>query len=115
MGAETGVWVSKTSLKILYKSFSEYLGTLVAVTGALATGDFVPKDPMGWPDNLSSDLRGGEESKGATGGATEGAIERRSRWGCLRLRTEVILELISSKNTFSNGLANLLGMKKSEL
>ena len=99
-GTETGAQASRTALRILYKSFSEYLGTLVAATGASAMGGFAPRGPAGWLNNSSPDSGGGEESGGVMEGATEGAIERRSRQGRPRPRTEVILELISSKTLF---------------
>ena len=95
-GAGIGALVSRTALRILYKSSSEYLRTLVAA-GALATGGFV-EGPAGWSDNSSPDSGGGEES----GGATEGAAEERSRRGRPRPRTEVILELVS-KTLFQMG------------
>ena len=44
-------------------------------------------------------------------GATEGRFWRER----LRPQTQVILKLISSKNTFPNGLANPLGIEKLEL
>ena len=113
--AEAGAQASTTALKILYKSSSEYLGTLIAITRASAMRNFVSKDPAGWLNNLSSDLEHEEESGGATEGATEGITEGYSRHGRLRPQTEVILELISSKNTLPNKLANALGMEKLEL
>ena len=51
-GAETGIRVqtgaqaSKTALKILCKSSSEYLGILIAA-GTLATRGFTPEGPAG--------------------------------------------------------------------
>ena len=105
--AETGARASRTALKILCKSSSEYLGTLVAVTRVSAIGGFVPKGPTCWLNNLSPDSGGREKS----GGATEG----HSQQGHPRPWTEVILELISSKNTLPNGLADPLGMQKLQL
>ena len=43
-GAEIGARASKTALRILCKSSSKYLGTLI-VAGVLVTGDFVPEGP----------------------------------------------------------------------
>ena len=108
-GAGTGTRASRTVLRIRCKSSSEYLGILLAAAGALAMGAFV-KGPAGWLDNLSPNSEGGEESRGAT----EGAAEQRSRQGRLRPRIEIILELISSKNTLPNELADSLGMEKLE-
>ena len=104
-GARTGMGAraSRTALKILCKSSSEYLGILIAATEASATGGFAPKGPAGWSDNLSPDLGGGEELKKAIEGATKGATEGRSWRGRPRPRTEVILELISSKTLFQTG------------
>ena len=90
---EAGVRASRTALKIFYKSSSEYLGTLVATTGALAAGGFVPEGPAGWSDNWSPDSGGGEESEGETERTTEGAIEGCFRWGRPRFWTEIILAL----------------------
>ena len=45
----------------------------------------------------------------------EGVREEHSWRGRPRPRTKVILELISSKNTLPNGLADPLGMEKLEL
>ena len=73
-------------------------------------GGFV-EGPAGWSNNLSPDSGGGKVS----GGATEGVAEEHLRRGRLRPRTEVILELVSSKNTFPNGLADPLDMEKLEL
>ena len=98
-GARTGTLASRTVLRIRYKSSSEYLGILVAAVGALAMGGFVPKGPAGWSDNLSPDSEGEEKS----GGAMEGAAEERSWQRHLQPRTEVILELISSKTLFQTG------------
>ena len=106
VGAEAGTQAFRTALKILYKSFLEYLRILVSTTGALATGSFVSKGPAGWLDNSSPDLGVGEES----GGATKGRLQQ----GRPQPSIEVFLELISSKNTFSNGLADPLGMEKLE-
>ena len=53
-----GVWAFRTALKICYKSFSEYLETLV-----VAIENFGPGYPAGYLEN--SDL-GGEESKETT-------------------------------------------------
>ena len=91
-GARTGARASRTALRILCKSSSEYLRTLLAAGGELARG-FLPEGPAGWSDNLSPDSGGGEESGGAIEGATEGATEGRSRRGRPRPRTEVILAL----------------------
>ena len=57
-GAEVGIGVqtSRTVLKICYKSFSEYLGILIAVAG-----NFGPGSPAGYLENF--DLRGKKESK----------------------------------------------------
>ena len=113
-GARTGVGAgtraSRTVLRIRYKSSLKYLRILLAAAGALAMGGFV-EDPAGCSDNSSPDSGGGEESRGAT----EGAAEERSRRGRPRSWTEVILELISSKNTLPNGLADPLGIEKLEL
>ena len=79
-GAGVGARASRTALKIYCKSSSEYLGILVA-----AAGDFSPWGLLGCSEN--SDLGGRKEP----GGATEGAIERRSRQGRLRPQTEIIL------------------------
>ena len=87
-----GAQASKTALKIRYKSSLEYLGILVAVGGELARG-FPPEGPAGWSNNLSPDLEGGEESRGATEEATEEAMERRSWQGHPRPWTEIILGL----------------------
>ena len=91
-GTGAGTQASRTALKIRYKSFSEYLGIIVAAGGELARG-FSSKGPTGWSDNSSPDLEGRKESGRATEGAMEGATEGRSRRGCLRFRTEVILGL----------------------
>ena len=80
-------------------------------TKALATGGFVFEGLAGWSNNLSTDSEGGKESKRVTEGVMKGHFRR----GRLRPQIEVILELISSKNTLLNGLANLLGMEKLEL
>ena len=82
---------SRTALRILYKSSSEYLEILIVVTLVVATlvatirvsamEGFVPKDPASWLDNLSSNLRGGEES----GEATERVIKEHFRWERPRL------------------------------
>ena len=105
-----GTRASKTVLRICYKLSSEYLGILLVAAGALATGSFI-EGSAGWSDNSSPDLGGGEKS----GGATEGAAEERLRRRHPRLQTEVILELISSKNTLPNRLVDPLGMEKLEL
>ena len=60
-GAGTGAQAFRTALKILYKSFSEYLEILVAAE-ALATGSFAPEGPAGLSNNSSPDSGGGEES-----------------------------------------------------
>ena len=67
---ETGAQASKTALKIFCKSFSEYLGTLVAA-GALAMGGFVFEGPADWLDNSSYDLGDGVELERATEKAAE--------------------------------------------
>ena len=96
--AETGPRASRTALKILCKSSSEYLGTIVS-TGALATRGFAPKGSAGWLDNSSPDLGVRKES----GGATDGAAEECLRRGRKRPQTEVIFELIFSKTLFQTG------------
>ena len=63
---------------------------------------------MGYSHNLSPNLEGKEESERVT----EGAMERRSWQRRLRPQIEIILKLISSKNTLPNGLADLLFMEK---
>ena len=113
--AEVRARVFKTVLRILCKSSLEYLGTLVVVTEASATGGFIPEGPAGWSDNLSPDSEDGKEPKRITEGATEGATEGRSQQRRLQPRTEVILELISSKNSLPNGLADSLDMEKLKL
>ena len=95
-GAGTRARASRTALKIRCKSFSEYLGTLVAVGEMLATRGFIPKSLAGWSDNLASDLRGGEK----LGRAIEGVTEGRSWWGRLWPWIDVFLKLISSKTLF---------------
>ena len=102
-GTGTGVRASKTALRILCKSSSEYLGILMVATRVSAKGGFTPEGPASWSDNLLPDSRGGKESRGATEGATDGATEGRSRRRRLRPRIEVILELISSKTLFQTG------------
>ena len=72
MGA--GARASRTALKIRYKSSLHYLRTLIVVAKALATGGFVPKGLIGWLDNLSPNLEGRKESRGATEGAMEGCL-----------------------------------------
>ena len=84
-GAGARARTSRTALKICYKSFSEYLGILIAVAG-----DFGPNGLLGYLEN--SDLGGREKLGGATG--KKRAIERRFRRGQLQLYTEVILVLI---------------------
>ena len=89
VGAEAQA--SRTALKIHYKSFSEYLGTLVVVAWVSTMGDFISKGPMGYLNNLSPNLGGGKKSERATKRVIEGAME-----GCSRQRrpwpqTEVIL------------------------
>ena len=66
-------------------------------------------------DNLSPDLGSEKESEVVIKGATERVTEGRSRPGHLEPQIEVILELIFSKNTLPNKLADLLSMKKLEL
>ena len=78
-GARAGVQASRMALKIRCKSFSEYLGILVA-----EAEDFGLKDPMSYLENFVSG--DGEKSGGAT--------ERRSWRRQLRPRTEVTLVLI---------------------
>ena len=95
--------MSRTSLRIFCKSFSEYLGILVAATGASAMGGFAPEGSAGLSDNSLPDSGGGEESGGATERAKEGVTEGRSRRGRPQPRTEVILKLISSKTLFQTG------------
>ena len=56
-GVRTRVKASRTALRILSKSSSEYMGTLVAKI-ALAIEGFVPEGPAGWSDNLSPDSGG---------------------------------------------------------
>ena len=89
MRTGTGARASRTALRICCKSSSEYLGILVLA------GDFGPRGFLGYSE--ISDSGGGKESgratKEATEGAMEGATEGRSRWGHLRPRTEIILEL----------------------
>ena len=104
-GAEVGVGarVSKTTLRILCKSFSENLGTLVAATGASARKSFVLEGPAGWLDNLSPNSEGREESERVTEGVVERMTEERSRCKCLRPWTKIIFELISSKTLFQTG------------
>ena len=96
--AEARTQASRTVLRIRCKSSSEYLGILLAAAGPLATESFV-KGPAGWSDNSLPDSGGGKESRGAT----EGAAKERSRWRRPQPRTEVILELISSKTLFQTG------------
>ena len=62
VGAE--VWAFRTILRIYYKSFLEYLETLVAAAGGFSSGS-----PASYLENFDS--RGGKESGGA--------IDRRSR------------------------------------
>ena len=57
--AGTEALVSRTALRILYKSSSEYLKTLVAAE-ALAMGGFGLEGPMGWSDNSSPDSGDGK-------------------------------------------------------
>ena len=102
-------------LRIRCKSFMEYLGTLVAASEVLMTGDFVFEGPTGALDNLSPDLADEKESKEVTEGVVKGATEGRFRQGCPQPWTDVILELISFKNTLPNGLADPLDIKKLEL
>ena len=78
-------------------------------------GKFASGDPTGCSDNLSPDLGDRKESRRTIKVATERATEERSRRRCPRPWTEVILKLISSKNTLLNGLADSLGMEKLEL
>ena len=72
-GAGTGALISIIALKILCKSSSEYLRTLVAIR-ALAIRGFGPKCLAGWLDNLSPNSGGGEELGRATKGASEGRL-----------------------------------------
>ena len=76
--AEAGARASRTALKILYKSSSEYSGTLVAATGTSAMGSFLFEGLAGWFNNLSLDLGGREETRGATEEATKAVTEGRS-------------------------------------
>ena len=69
---------SRMALKIRCKSFSEYLRILVAAEETSTTGDFIFECLVSCLDNLSPDLGGVEELKGATERATEGATEGRS-------------------------------------
>ena len=84
VGAKVGARASKTALRILCKSSSEYLGILVVVTGASAIEGFVSKGPVRWLDISSPDSEGREESSGATEGVMEGVMEGHSRRRCLR-------------------------------
>ena len=97
-GAGTGALASRTALRILYKSSSEYLRTL-GESGALAMEGFGFEGPACWSDNSSPDSGSGDKS----GGATEGVTEGYSRRGRPRPWTEVILELIPSKTLFQTG------------
>ena len=69
---------SRTVLRILCKISLEYLGIFVAASGATVMGGFVLKGPAGGLDNLSPNLGGKKEPRGATEGATEGVTERHS-------------------------------------
>ena len=111
VGVRAEAQASKIALRILCMSSSKYLGTLIAATGASAIGGFIPEGLAGCSNISSPDLGSKEESKRATEEATEG----RSWQGRPRPWTEVILELISSKNTLSNGLADPLSMERLEL
>ena len=91
------------------------MGTLVVAIEVLAIGGFDYESLAGWSNNLSPDLGGKEESRRVTKGVTEGATEGRSRQKRARPWIKVILELISSKNTLLNELADLLGIEKLEL
>ena len=71
-GVGIGAPAFRTALRILCKSSSEYLRTLVAIR-ALVTRGFGPEGLAGWSDNSSPNSGGGEESEGATKGATKGA------------------------------------------
>ena len=71
-GVGAGAQASKTVLRILCKSFSEYLNTFVVVIGATAMRGFISKGPTGYSDNLSPNLKDEEESEKVTKGATEG-------------------------------------------
>lgn len=77
--AKVGVQASKTVVKIRYKSFLEYLKTLV-----IAAEGFGPKSLVGCLEN--SDLEVGEE----LGGATERHSQQRQPRPCI----EVILALL---------------------
>ena len=57
MGVGARAQVSKTVLRIRWKSSLEYLGISVAET--TVTGGFAPKDPTGYLENFDSE--GGEE------------------------------------------------------
>ena len=86
-GVEAGAQVSRIVLKILCKSSSEYLGILVAASGATAMEDFIFEGSANCSVNLLSNSESGKES----GGVTEGATERYSQREYSRSRTEVIL------------------------
>ena len=104
-GSENGNGSSNVqkSLKNPLQVILGILGDISSTTGVSAVGGFAPAGPAGWSDNLSPDSGGGEESGGATEGVMEGMTERCSQRGHLRPRTEVILELISSKTLFQTG------------
>ena len=92
--AGAGARTSRMAIKIRCKSFLEYLEILIAAVRVSAKGDFVFEGQAGWSDNLSPNSGGGEESRRAIEGATEG----RSCWRRPRPWTEVILELFCFKN-----------------
>ena len=78
-GAEAGAGAraSRTILKILYKSFLEYLRVLVAVSRATAMRGFVFKGLMGYSDNLSPESEGGKKLRRVIERATEGCSQQR--------------------------------------
>ena len=100
---------SRIVLKIRYKSFLIYLEIAEAAVGTTKTESFILRNPVGWSDNLSSDL-------GGSGEKLERVTEGYSRRGWLWPHIKVILALISfSKNTLPNGLVDPLGIEKLEL
>ena len=72
MRVGAGAQASRTALKILCKSFLEYLGTLVVAIDVTAMGGFVSEALAGWLDNLSPDSGSREQSERATERATKG-------------------------------------------
>lgn len=95
-------------LRICCNSSLMYLRIKSAVVGTIIMGRFAPKGLASWPDNSFPALRRGGKKSGRT---TEECFLQRQ----LRPWIKVILALISFKNTFSNGLANPLGIKKLKL